>query len=100
MRDLLKNMRSSQIFSVCGLPEIAIHRNAPKNKGDAPTYQVELLGIDVFDPIDMMVDHPKGDEPGLVSRHGLQRSLFPRRSGILPAYKRLGRSQTRAPLHS
>ena len=28
MGDLLKNMRSSQIFSVCGLPEIAPHINA------------------------------------------------------------------------
>ena len=26
MGDLLKNMRSSQIFSVCGLPEIKVHR--------------------------------------------------------------------------
>ena len=29
MGDLLKNMRSSQIFSVCGLPEIKVHPVAP-----------------------------------------------------------------------
>ena len=29
MGDLLKNMRSSQIFSVCGLPEIKVHKVAP-----------------------------------------------------------------------
>jgi adenine-specific DNA-methyltransferase len=51
MGDLLKNMRSSQIFSVCGLPEIKIH------KTDEGRYQVELLGLDVFDPTTMDVDH-------------------------------------------
>ncbi len=29
MGDLLKNMRSSQIFSVCGLPEVKIHEAKP-----------------------------------------------------------------------
>ena len=29
MGDLLKNMRSSQIFSVCGLPEIKVHESKP-----------------------------------------------------------------------
>lgn len=55
MGDLLKNMRSSQIFSVCGQPEIKVHRTKEKK------YQVELLGLDVFDPITMEVDHPPGD---------------------------------------
>src|SRR5206468_6080098 len=41
MGDLLKNMRSSQIFSVCGLPEIKVHRMKEKK------IQVELLGLDV-----------------------------------------------------
>ncbi|MBD2137027.1 site-specific DNA-methyltransferase [Anabaena sp. FACHB-1237] len=54
MGDLLKNMRSSQIFSVCGLPEIKIS----KNKEDK--YQVELLGLDIFDPVTMDVDHQQG----------------------------------------
>lgn len=56
MGDLLKNMRSSQIFSVCGQPEITIHRIKDKN------YQVELLGLDVFDPITMKVDHRSGED--------------------------------------
>ncbi|MBR8839751.1 MAG: site-specific DNA-methyltransferase [Stigonema ocellatum SAG 48.90 = DSM 106950] len=55
MGDLLKNMKSSQIFSVCGLPDIKIH---PAENGK---YQVELLGLDVFDPVTMEVDHRKGD---------------------------------------
>lgn len=54
MGDLLKNMRSSQIFSVCGQPEIKVTRNKEKQ------YQVELLGLDVFDPITMDVTHRSG----------------------------------------
>jgi adenine-specific DNA-methyltransferase len=55
-------MRSSQIFSVCGLPEIKISK-APRAKDDTETkYQVELLGLDVFDPVTMEVNHRKGDD--------------------------------------
>ena len=54
MGDLLKNMRSSQIFSVCGQPEIKVTKNKQ--------YQVELLGLDVFDPITMEVTHRGGDD--------------------------------------
>jgi adenine-specific DNA-methyltransferase len=114
MGDLLKNMRSSQIFSVCGLPEIVIHK--VRDGGDAdprkPTagaesqisdsrfegegrqaagaesqipdsglqraaqagsqmadpglqngrYQVELLGLDVFDPVTMETHHRTGND--------------------------------------
>ncbi len=59
MGDLLKNMRSSQIFSVCGLPEIALRK---LRKDGKTQYQVELLGLDVFDPITMENDHRKGDD--------------------------------------
>ncbi len=79
MGDLLKNMRSSQIFSVCGLPEIKVRpvaaasgRHAVNQKpahqqtggGDtaATEYQVELLGLDVFDPITMDVQHRGGND--------------------------------------
>jgi adenine-specific DNA-methyltransferase len=71
MGDLLKNMRSSQIFSVCGLPEVALRKlskgtpspspSPARGKGNA-LYEVELLGLDVFDPITMTVDHRKGDD--------------------------------------
>jgi len=80
MGDLLKNMRSSQIFSVCGLPEVKVLRNTPLTPLDrgetSPTlkkgdlggfledklYQVELLGIDVFDPATMETDHRSGND--------------------------------------
>ena len=117
MGDLLKNLRSSQIFSVCGLPDVRIRRveagvsTAPRTAGasveaaargaaEAPaatttgtpastagqglpaeaaapetlaakaagapaagrSYQVELLGLDVFDPVAMDSDHREGDD--------------------------------------
>ena len=83
MGDLLKNMRSSQIFSVCGLPEIRITKIPPgsplqcgENKSSPPStkgdsggfgsepirYQVELVGLDVFDPTTLATDHRKGND--------------------------------------
>ena len=61
MGDLLKNMRSSQIFSVCGLPEVILKKVKVKS-GEPEKYEVELLGLDVFDPITMEVAHRKGDD--------------------------------------
>jgi adenine-specific DNA-methyltransferase len=61
MGDLLKNMRSSQIFSVCGLPEIAIHPVKGEDGKPDGRKQVELLGLDVFDPVTMEVSHSAGD---------------------------------------
>ena len=62
MGDLLKNMRSSQIFSVCGLPEVRIHTVKPVKTGDPEKYQVELVGLDTFDPVTMEVDHRSGSD--------------------------------------
>ncbi len=62
MGDLLKNMRSSQIFSVCGLPEIALHDAKGENGKPDGRKQVELLGLDVFDPVTMEVSHSAGDD--------------------------------------
>ena len=56
MGDLLKNLRSSQIFSVCGLPDVRIERS-----GDGE-YRVELLGLDVFDPVAMDSEHREGND--------------------------------------
>jgi adenine-specific DNA-methyltransferase len=72
MGDLLKNMRSSQIFSVCGMPEISLRKTATPQLEEArrqntqhaaPTeqwFEVELIGLDVFDPVTMEVDHRTG----------------------------------------
>jgi adenine-specific DNA-methyltransferase len=60
MGDLLKNMRSSQIFSVCGLPEVKLTK--AKDKEGAVCYQVELLGLDLFDPVEMKPEHRSGND--------------------------------------
>jgi adenine-specific DNA-methyltransferase len=88
MGELLKTTRASQIFSVCGMPEIKVTKLKPDKPGGAPRYQVELLGYDVFDPTTMEVDHKNGDDVpawmldidynGLVF-HGSQ-MFFPRTS--------------------
>ncbi|MCX6537491.1 MAG: site-specific DNA-methyltransferase [Acidobacteria bacterium] len=62
MGDLLKTMRSSQIFSVCGLPEVKLHAVKPEKKGDPIRYQVELLGLDTFDPTTMKPEHRDGND--------------------------------------
>jgi adenine-specific DNA-methyltransferase len=57
MGDLLKTTRASQVFSVTGAPEVRLMRL--RSSG---LYQVELLGLDVFDPVTMEVDHRRGDD--------------------------------------
>jgi adenine-specific DNA-methyltransferase len=56
MGDLLKNMRSSQIFSVCGLPEVEVSAVA------GGRFQVKLLGLDIFDPVTMDTDTRDGGD--------------------------------------
>lgn len=70
MGDLLKNLRSSQIFSVCGLPEIRLFQAPPEAKGEPVKYQVQLLGLDVFDPATMDTVHRRGTTcpPGFWTR--------------------------------
>ena len=55
-------MRSSQVFSVTGLPDVAISALPPEEKGGPPRHQVELRGLDVFDPTTMQTDHRSGDD--------------------------------------
>ena len=86
MGDLLKTMRSSQIFSVCGMPEITVKRLPSQEKNEPGRYQVDLIGLDVFDPATMETQHRNGgdvpcwmldtDYNGLVF-HGSQ-VFFPR----------------------
>jgi len=55
-------MRSSQIFSVCGMPEVRLTRIKAAEKGGVDSYVAELLGMDVFDPVTMEVDHRRGGD--------------------------------------
>jgi adenine-specific DNA-methyltransferase len=61
MGDLLKNMRSSQVLSVCGLPEVEVRR-LPAAADRPEQFQVTLLGVDVFNPITMENYHRGGDD--------------------------------------
>ncbi|MEX2271476.1 MAG: site-specific DNA-methyltransferase [Vicinamibacterales bacterium] len=62
MGDLLKNMRSSQIFSVCGLPEVTLRKVKPEATGGPPRFEAELIGLDTFDPTTMDTDHRGGND--------------------------------------
>jgi hypothetical protein len=98
MGDLLKNMRSSQIFSVCGLPDVKVSkvegRESKAKRSQLSTldarlstqFQIELLGLDTFDPVTMEADHLKAtdvpawfldtDYNGMVFR--VRQAFFPR----------------------
>jgi len=60
MSDLLKTMRSSQIFSVSGLPDVKLTKQ--KDESGEWKYRAHLLGVDLFDPVSMEVEHYGGDE--------------------------------------
>jgi adenine-specific DNA-methyltransferase len=60
--DLLKTMRSSQLFSVAGLPDVGVRKVEPEEKGGAQRYEVELLGLDTFDPTTFEAQHAAGDD--------------------------------------
>ncbi len=62
MGDLLKNMRSSQIFSVCGMPEIKLKKLKTNGIDGGQQYAVKLLGLDVFDPSTMETEHRAGND--------------------------------------
>lgn len=56
MGDLLKHMRSSQIFSVVGQPDVKV-RQLPDGR-----YEVDASGLDTFDPATMEALHLAGDD--------------------------------------
>ncbi len=62
MGDLLKTMRSSQLFSVSGLPDVALRTVEPEEKGGPQRYEVELRGLDTFDPTTFEATHRNGND--------------------------------------
>jgi adenine-specific DNA-methyltransferase len=64
MGDLLKTQRSSQIFAVCGLPEIAVTRLPEPAEDGTPRWQVRLVALDVFDPVTMKTGPEAGSRSG------------------------------------
>lgn len=53
MSDLLKTSRASEIFSVTGLPDVDVRKTGNKNDDGAALYEVELKGLDIFNPATM-----------------------------------------------
>ena len=62
MGDLLKTTRSSQLFSVTGLPDVEFVKLKKKGPDGEPLYQVRLHAVDTFDPITMEPSTLKGDD--------------------------------------
>ncbi len=62
MSDLLKNMRSSQIFSVVGLPEVELKKATEKTEDGGDLWQVTLHGLDIFDPATMETKSCGGED--------------------------------------
>lgn len=61
MSDLLKTTRSSEIFSITGLPDVAVRRVKKKGPEGQPLYEVELKGLDLFDPQSMDTESLGGE---------------------------------------
>lgn len=53
MSDLLKTSRASEIFSVTGLPDAVVRKAGNKNEDGADLWEVELRGLDIFNPATM-----------------------------------------------
>jgi adenine-specific DNA-methyltransferase len=53
MSDLLKTSKSSEIFSITGLPDVAFKPTGDKTPSGDRLYQVEVLGLDIFRPHDL-----------------------------------------------
>jgi adenine-specific DNA-methyltransferase len=61
MSDLLKTTRSSEIFSVTGLPDVAVRRAKKKGPEGQPLHEAELKGLDLFDPQSMDTESLGGE---------------------------------------
>jgi adenine-specific DNA-methyltransferase len=60
MGSLLKTTRASQLFSICGLPDVDVRREKSKAKGAGEKWVVQLRGVDTFDPSTMEARSMKG----------------------------------------
>jgi adenine-specific DNA-methyltransferase len=60
MSDLLKTSKASQIFSITGLPDVALEPAGNKPDG-TNQYQVEVKGLDIFRPDTMETESIEGE---------------------------------------
>jgi adenine-specific DNA-methyltransferase len=61
MSDLLKTTRASEIFSITGLPDFEIKRARKKGAEGQALYEVELKGLDIFDPESLETESVDGE---------------------------------------
>ncbi len=61
MSDLLKTTRGSEIFSVTGLPDFEVRKASKKGPEDQVLYEVELRGLDIFDPQSLDTESISGE---------------------------------------
>lgn len=59
MSDLLKTTKSSEIFSITGLPDVDVEPAGEKDS--EPLYRVVIKGLDIFRPDTMETDEIKGE---------------------------------------
>jgi adenine-specific DNA-methyltransferase len=61
MSDLLKTSRSSEIFSVTGLPDFEVKATGKRNESGGSLYDATLAGLDIFDPSTLKQDSIPGE---------------------------------------
>lgn len=61
MSDLLKTSKTSQIFSITGLPDVTLE-SAGKDKDGTPLHRVVIKGLDIFRPDTMETNEEKAEE--------------------------------------
>ncbi|MGO4416886.1 site-specific DNA-methyltransferase, partial [Cupriavidus sp. KB_39] len=61
MSDLLKTTRASEIFSVTGLPDVKLTKLKQKNSAGETLYQVDVKGLDIFNPVNMDHESVEGE---------------------------------------
>ena len=61
MSDLLKTTRASEIFSITGLPDFDVRKAKKKGPEGNTLYEVELAGLDVFDPESLATESVDGE---------------------------------------
>lgn len=61
MSDLLKTSRASEIFSVTGLPDATVRRAKKKGPEGQALYEVEMKGLDLFDPQSLDTESVSGE---------------------------------------
>jgi adenine-specific DNA-methyltransferase len=60
MSDLLKTSKTSEIFSITGLPDVTLEE-AGKDKDGTPLHRVLIKGLDIFRPDTMETDEVKAE---------------------------------------